>query len=389
MTPAAPVPTNQPVADNPLLTQPWATVIGGACVVAAGLLAFFVAYYNRRQTEKHWRTTNRQERFTTIAGQLADPAPAICLAGVYAMEALIDDWLKPTPPSLSTKLTAMFLKGRTVARARLAEHGERQAQACINVLCAYLRLTPPGLIRDKIDTTDDDAVHTRDQEVRNSITATIAAHLRDKPPGESWSHLDYNLADTVLGTMPFQETRFLGSVTFARATFRDRNSFVKAEFRTRADFSECRFDAGPSFDRTIFHNSASFSGTRFEGSAEFEGAEFRAGCSFYKAVFQQQSWFTDVHFHGKCYFTQTAFNAEIYFTRSHIHGDVAFRSTHFNGPDHDFTTLKFDNPTATLNFMHPKSWKNMKFDWDDDSVEHPVQVKPDAGHWPPKARQGP
>lgn len=384
MTPAATAPSIQPV-DSPLLTQPWATVIGGACVVAAGLLAFFVAYYNRRQTEKHWRTTNRQERFTTIASQLADPAPAIRLAGVYAMEALVDDWLKPTPLSLTAKLTALFLKKRFATRARLAEHGARQAQACINVLCAYLRLTPPGMTKDKANTSDDEADHTRDQEVRNSITATIAAHLREKPPGESWSNLDYNLADTVLGTMPFQNTRFVGTVTFARATFRGRSSFDHAEFHTRADFSDCRFEAAPTFDYAIFHESASFTRTIFEASPDFEGAEFRAGCTFYKAEFNRRSWLTDVHFHGKCYFASTVFRDETYFARSHIHDDVVFNNAQFNGPDHDFTALKFE-PRATLKFVYPKSWNNMKFDWDDSAVEQPAQVTPGAEHWPPKPR---
>lgn len=219
MTPPAPIPLNQPAADNPLLTQPWATVIGGACVVAAGLLAFFVAYYNRRQTEKHWRTTNRQERFTTIASQLADPATAIRLAGVYAMEALIDDWLKPNPLPWATQLIAFKPSRRAEARTQLAQHGKRQAQTCINVLCSYLRLTPPKAPEAPNVYIADGAHHTTDSEVRSSIITTIVAHLQTDPPGETCSDCNYNFDDVDFDKLSFDAAVVRGSITFREVRF--------------------------------------------------------------------------------------------------------------------------------------------------------------------------
>jgi hypothetical protein len=57
--------------------------------------------------EQYIRTLN--ERFATAAEQLGSDKPAVRLAGVYAMAVLADDW-------------------------------EKNRQACVDVLCAYLRM---------------------------------------------------------------------------------------------------------------------------------------------------------------------------------------------------------------------------------------------------------
>ncbi|MBY6695669.1 hypothetical protein HQ303_21365, partial [Rhodococcus sp. BP-110] len=113
------------------------TVIGGTFVAITGLIAYTGTHQSRRSTERiaadknTLDTTNADRahdltvtqelraRFVTIAAQFADPSPEIRLAGVYALEALTDDWLD-----------------------RGAHH---EAQTCINYYCGYLTrpYTPP------------------------------------------------------------------------------------------------------------------------------------------------------------------------------------------------------------------------------------------------------
>lgn len=166
------------------LTQPSATVIAGLLAAGAALLAFSSVFIRRAQTERHWRLTSRRARYTAIAEQLAHDNPAVRNAGVYAMEALANDWLT----------------WRWWTRPSQQRAGRKEAQACVNVLCAYLRLpyTPPP---DGVTTTKQVFTTTRggigknvgprvethheyrhdDRQVRASIVAVIANNLRDIP----------------------------------------------------------------------------------------------------------------------------------------------------------------------------------------------------------------
>lgn len=363
---------------EPWLTQPAATVIGGLCVIAAGILAFLVAYYNRRQTEEHWRTDNRQERFTTIAGQLADPAVAVRLAGVYAMEALIDDWLK----SSSTEKRPVWLQSR--AKSDEAQRGFRQAQACISVLCAYLRLGPPSILGEPLGEVSDSGAG--DAEVRSSIFSTIATHVRtDGGAGEDWSRLDFNFADTTLNDVNFTESAFRGSVTFARARFCGRTVLNDVQFYSIADFSGSVFEGSLTVSRVIFDEQAGFSSSVFEGSVDIEHSEFRRGSTFRQCAFREESWFTDTHFGESNNFNEVVFESGAYFSRSHVLGNLTFLLACFDGSLHDFTELQI-GPDASVNFSRPRSWNSMEFDWDDESVQQPRQVKPAADRWPPRLR---
>lgn len=287
------------------LTQPWATVIGAIGVVIAGLFAFLVAYFNRRQTERHWRTTNRQERFTTIATQLADPAAAIRLAGVYAMEALIDDWLKPRPLPWIKRLNAKATwtsDARRKTREILTQRSRRQAQACINVLCAYLRLPQPTT--PAAANTFAPVPTSGDEEIRKSILTTMGSHLAENPAGESWRDLDYDLSNATLheftqfngaticgtanfanttfsGVTSFSETHFGGVAMFQGSSFPDRTFFDGAEFYSIAYFRKAQFTGSTSFSDVKFHNVTVFDEINFGGTTEFTGTEFIGETTFW------------------------------------------------------------------------------------------------------------
>ncbi|WP_207843881.1 pentapeptide repeat-containing protein [Williamsia soli] len=432
----APSPRAEPGA---FLTQPVATVIGGLCVVAAGVLAFLVAYWNRRQTEKHWRTSNRQDRFTAIGTQLADKSAAVRIAGVYAMEALVDDWLKPRPIPWTWYLTKPTVtwntKGRTKTRNHLAQRSTGQAQACINVLCAYLRLPPikDGSKQTRIyDFTAGLAAKTPpvDLHVRQSIVRTIAAHLTDKAPGEQWSHLDFDLSGARLydakfagshfrGTANFQQVQFYGeSTSFGGAQFHGKNtSFSQAEFHSdRTSFGRAHFYSElTTFFRTQFHGwTTSFSQTAFHGKrTSFSQAEFRSkSTSFTNAQFSgEQTTFKEAQFHrGRASFNQarfcctrtlfdqvqfrgerTSFNQSQFrgertsfkraqfhsqattFFKAQFHGQlVSFYQVTFDGQSTAFTEAQFQS--RRISYLDPAVWENVHFDWD----------------WPlPSAEQGP
>lgn len=109
------------------LSQPWATLLAGLFVLGSAGRAFFASWRNHRQADRHFGVSNRRDRFTTIAGQLADQSPAVRIAGVYAMEALADEWLE-------------------------TKDGRREARACLSVLCSYRRLPYDQSTRDQNQT---------------------------------------------------------------------------------------------------------------------------------------------------------------------------------------------------------------------------------------------
>lgn len=70
-----------------------ATLVASAAALIAASLAFLGVTLARRQTERHWRTENRQQRFLSASEQLAHESAAVRIAGVAALESLIDDYL--------------------------------------------------------------------------------------------------------------------------------------------------------------------------------------------------------------------------------------------------------------------------------------------------------
>ncbi|MEX5269059.1 pentapeptide repeat-containing protein [Kocuria sabuli] len=70
------------------LTQPQATLLASLAVLSSALVAFAAALLTHRRE----RQAARQERYTTIAEQLAHKSETVRLAGIYALEALANEW---------------------------------------------------------------------------------------------------------------------------------------------------------------------------------------------------------------------------------------------------------------------------------------------------------
>ena len=238
---------------------PVAALVGGAAAIVVGIR-------RQRSTEKTVELTARtaqiaadayaldqkragreeidrlRDRYTTIAAQLGDDAAPVRLAGVYAMAALADDWIT------------------------LDNH--REAQVCIDVLCAYIR-TPRNT------TTSEDAV--ADTRVRETITRVITQHLQEGA-ATSWSDKVFD----------FTEAHFTGSHSFDSAEFNEgcQVLFSGAEFNEgcQVEFRLAKFNEGcqVGFRLAKFNKGCQveFRLAKFnEGcQVDFRLAEFNKGC---------------------------------------------------------------------------------------------------------------
>ncbi|MFC6088474.1 pentapeptide repeat-containing protein [Saccharothrix lopnurensis] len=91
------------------------------------------------------------------------------------------------------------------APARLADDWPAQRQACLDVLCGYLRTR-------REDERDDD-------QVRRAITSALAAHLRRDSGEPSWSDLRVDLAGAHLVDVDLTGAVFSRRARFAGAAF--------------------------------------------------------------------------------------------------------------------------------------------------------------------------
>ena len=205
-----------------------------------------------------------RDRFTTAAGQLGHDADPVRLAGVYAMAALADDWLR--------------------------QNNQHEAQVCVDVLCGY--------VRTRRDYSDSEVKKQADTEIRQTIVRTITNHLQsDQRRGDlpSWSPLDLDFTGSHFdGTYSFGDARFSdgGLVFFGDARFSDGGLvfFVDARFSGgRVSFVDARFSGGRvSFvDARFSGGQVSFVDARFsDGQVSFVDARFSGGqVLFSRALF--------------------------------------------------------------------------------------------------------
>ena len=111
-----------------IAAQPAATVFAGIGAISAGLFAYGNGERSRAQEARHHqdariaeRESGLRDRYTTAATQLSDDHSAVREAGVFAVAALADDWLR---------------FGLLTGQAELAQS---ELQVCVELLCSYLR----------------------------------------------------------------------------------------------------------------------------------------------------------------------------------------------------------------------------------------------------------
>ena len=302
-------------------TNPFLDVLKVALTVAAGIggaVALVVAYRRQRHTEVD--DAGRRSRYTSAASQLGDPQPAVRLAGVYAMANLADEWAE-------------------------------QRQQCVDVLCAYLRLSwardpthlepnttttehtwPDGTGQRKVTKTYSGRAGER--EVRQTLVRVIAAHLQPDTgsitrPGTSWSYLDIDLTNAALPNADFTNANFHGRASLRRATFSGDAYFVGATFSGDPSFAGATFSGDASFDGTTFSGEPSFDGTTFSGDASFAWATFSGDAYFVAATFSGDPSFAGATFSGDASFARATFSGLAYFGGAQFLGGAYFAGATF------------------------------------------------------------
>jgi uncharacterized protein YjbI with pentapeptide repeats len=302
-----------------------------ASVAGAGALVALVMAYRRQRVAEintaHDQTRVLNERFTTIAAQLADESAAIRLAGVHAMAGLADDWMD-------------------------------NRQTCVDVLCAHLRMPFAPEPSDAAQ-PDEKAAFRGHRESRHSVIRLIAAHLQ-RDAAVTWQGLDLDFSDVIFDGGSFAGAMFSnGMVRFDNAEFRDYVVFVGAEFcGAVVRFDHSTFSGEANFRHAIFRDGlvvftsakflnglVSFENAAFSGAVHFGGAEFTGG----KVVFD------GAEFNGEVIFSSEFAGSEVSFRDAAFSsGEVRFGGAVFSGGDISFPQAKFSGTEITFdNLLFP------------------------------------
>nr|WP_255459493.1 pentapeptide repeat-containing protein [Micrococcus sp. TA1] len=247
--------------------------------------------YDRDQ-ERHdaEKVSRLRDRYAAAAEQLGHESAAVRLAGVYSLAALADDWL--------------------------ARSNRQDAQVCVELLCAYFRT--PQL------KSAEDTEKRSENEVRQTITRVIAAHLQDPDEASSWCGMDFDFTGaTFAGDHSFADVQFTGGTV----------SFNSAQFTSGVvTFRDARFSGGD-----VGFQSARFTG----GNLIFQGAQFTgANVNFEFATIAGG----DISF-GIAKFT----DGEVSFHFAHITGgEVDFIAAKFTGGHVNFMAARIDGGTVTF-----------------------------------------
>ncbi|MDT7765407.1 MAG: hypothetical protein QOC63_4827 [Mycobacterium sp.] len=294
-------------------------VVAALVMLGAGGSLFYT-----EQTFRMNQSANLTHRFESAAKQIGTNDVTVRIAGIYAMAQLADRW-------------------------------REMRQACIDVLCAYLR-------------TNDDTPQSGRANL--AALALIYEHLRPNRK-VSWVGCDFDLTGVILNDADFSEVRFVdgrfsfdearlrGAVKFDNARFAaDTVSFRNAVFERDCDvtfddahfvsgsvnFDEVRLAGGRlSFDRATFDACrVSFSLARLgeHGSLSIEHATVAGqGLGFAKTIFRGE---------GSVSFADTTFTKPVSFDDAVFDRDVSFKETTLTRTTLSFRQSQFISGTLSF-----------------------------------------
>lgn len=212
----------------------------------------------------------------------------------------------------------------------LADDDEFLRQACVDLLCEYVRAS---------------SFRAEESEVRHQVVDLIASRLNGHAVS-AWPRCVFNLAGASVESIDFSGTWIDELVDFSHCQFDEgKTSFANARFSGKAVFADSQFSgACVDFSHAQFDGSTDFSGSTFEsGVVTFAGARFRgevdfSGCAFVGADVD----FRDAEFDsGRVDFTDSSFKA----------GDLNFTGAHFKGG-----TVDLRSPRVTTSMPVFDEW---------------------------------
>ncbi|WP_322544732.1 pentapeptide repeat-containing protein [Rhodococcoides fascians] len=268
-----------------------------------------------------------RERYTTATEQLGSSSFAVRLAGLYALAALADDWREIDKPS--------------------------EQQACIDVICAYLR-TPTIPMKEDVDedhqpilVEDIQAGSKAEHEVRRTAVRIIAERTRPraaKPPALDsyaefedgpWSDRRFDLTGAELVDADFSSCTF-DDLDLTNAQLRGQTTFEASDLHrvrfTNAWFSPHGLKNGRADFSAAHLGEANFDDLRVNVSCRFVGTQFTDSAAFRRARFTKMAVFDRAHFRDT---SRTRFG-KVDFGADH----VTFGRARFNGFV-DLTTVDF------------------------------------------------
>jgi uncharacterized protein YjbI with pentapeptide repeats len=261
-------------------------------------------------------------QYVTAAGQLGNDSSAVRIAGANALAALALEW-----------------------------NDLAQRQACVDVLCAYLRMPPARQQLSKqtlvvsrravLPKSRTSVVDPNDRQVRLTIQRLLRTHLTPSP-GRHWGHVDIDLSGAELEDFNMAGTEFLGSATFTEAIFSGHTSFVEARLSGITTFYRAVFSGHTEFNQANFTSEiVNFNEATFSYNVTFYRASFTQGAIFYSTVFAgRNAWFSDVVFDGpRVDFHDSRFSCErtAFDGASFLAERVSFHGSVFSG-----ATVSFD-----------------------------------------------
>jgi hypothetical protein len=247
--------------------------------------------------------------------------------------------------------------GGLYALERLAQDNARQRATIVAVVCAYLRMRPPG----------DDA---HEAEVRRTAQRLLTRHLNAEDAASYWPGIRLDLAGATLvefdasgctlvdadfsGALFRSGTSFAGATVSGRlrlgaafetatfegisgdaeimlddARFEGESTFRRADFGGRLSCQRARF-ADVSFVDAAFRQSVNFDGTHFGGNTSFHDARFDGRLAVEHAEFAQYAGFRSVRFDDMALFRWTAFRQDAYFEDAVFTGAANFARAEFH-----------------------------------------------------------
>ncbi|WP_409494728.1 pentapeptide repeat-containing protein [Amycolatopsis sp. cmx-11-12] len=257
------------------------TTLTVAALIAAVLTGVY-AYRKQRVAEGDASRADAQhlaDLYAKAAEQLGHANAAVRLAGVYAMTQLADDW-------------------------------KSRRQACIDVLCAYVRMP--------YDPSPESPIYKEgERTVRSTVLRVIREHLKNPSHCDTWCGSDLDFTGAYFDEGSFSECNFIKcEVLFDYCTFTGGATyFYDAKFRdAEIHFFNAKFkDATIHFDDSSFSsvhlylvdNNADSSRFNFE-DCSFEGCVLdlckskylRADINFTAATFDHE---TSISFKGSTF----------------------------------------------------------------------------------------